>query len=216
MVQFLPESLASFHAEHPLGKLRVHSADPGATVSGVSRGEADIGLGFHDPAKAGVEVVERARCPVCVLMRPDHPLARESAVSLDECAPHSLIYQYNSSAVASILGAEFEAFRGSAAPVVESDSLILSKALILGGVGIAFFTPVGFLEELAVGRLVAVPLENRRLSELEIALVIPKNHQSTNAASALVSHLQEELVRFSERLRRALPLLASSADAPAR
>ena len=205
MVHFLPESIASFHAEHPLVKVRVHSADPGAMVSAVSRGEADIGLGFHDPQRAGVDVVERARCPLCVLMRPDHPLARESAVSLDACAPHALIYQYHSSAVASILGPELEALRASSAPVFESDHLEFSKALILRGLGIAFFTPIGFLEELSQGRLVAVPLENRRLSELEIALVVPKNHLGTVAAKALASHLKEELVRFSGRLRRAFP-----------
>ena len=78
MVHFLPESIASFHSEHPLVKVRAHSADPGAMVSAVSqRGEADIGLGFHDPARAGVDVVERARCPLCVLMR--NPLAQPSA-----------------------------------------------------------------------------------------------------------------------------------------
>ena len=213
MVQFLPDAIANFHAEHPLVKVKVLSADPGGTVSGVSRGEVDIGVGFDDPRASGVEVVERFWCPLCALMSPDHPLAHASEISLDECARHALIHQYNSSAVASVFGEDYQTFRGSAAPVVESDALNFSKALIMRGVGIGLVTPIGFLAELAEGRIVAIPVNDRRLSQLEIALVIPKNHRGTNAAGALVSHLQKEFIRFSERLRRALPFLASAASA---
>ena len=44
-VQFLPQSIASFHAEHPLVEIHVRSADPATTIRDVSRGEADVGFG---------------------------------------------------------------------------------------------------------------------------------------------------------------------------
>ena len=199
-VQFLPESIASFHAEHPLVEIHVRSTDPAATIRDVSRGEADIGFGFHDATTAGASVVERIRTPLHVLMHPEHPLARESMVTLEQCAGHSLIYQYHSTAVDSILGREVQTLREQSTPVVMSNTLALMKSLILSGVGIALYTTVGFLEEISEGRIVAVPVDDARLSSLEMALVVAKNRLSTVAAATLVKHLQKELRQFSERL----------------
>ena len=204
-VQFLPQALARFHAAHPLVEMHVRSADPGATIGDVSRGEADIGFGFHDTSKAGALVVERIRTPLQVLMHPEHPLAQESIVTLGECEGHSLIYQYHSMAVDSILGQDVQALRERSSPVVTSNTLALTKSLILTGMGIAFYTAVGFLDEITEGRIVAVPVDDARLSSLEMALVVPKNRLGTIAGVALTSHLQEELRRFSQRLDRVHP-----------
>ena len=201
-VQFLPEAITSFHTKHPLVEVDVRSTDPGATIGDVARGEADVGVGFHDRDTAGALVVERIRTPMHVLMHPEHPLAPESIVSLEQCARHALIYQYHSTAVDSILGDEVQALREKSSPVVTSNTLNLTKSLILTGVGIALYTAVGFLDEISEGRIAAVPIDNQRLSELEIALVIPKGRLSTVAATTLVSHLQEELRRFSRELDR--------------
>ena len=199
-VQFLPQAITSFHAVHPMVEVHVRSTDPASTARTVARGGADIGFGFHDPSVAGISVVERLHTPLMVLMHPEHPLAKEPTVSLDQCARHSLIYQYHSTAVDSILGQEVQALRENAAPVVMSNTLGLLKGLILDGVGIALYTAVGFLDEISQGRIAAVPIDSRRLSELEIALVVPKNRLSTVAATKLVAHLQEELRRFSSEL----------------
>ena len=203
--QFLPQAIASFHAAHPLVEVHVRSTDPGRTVRDVSRGEADIGFGFHDSRTAGVSVVERIRTPMLALMHPEHALAHETILSLEQCAGHSLIYQYHSTAVDSILGEEVQTLREKSSPVVMSNTLNLMKSLILEGVGIALYTAVGFLDEISEGRIVAVPIDNQRLSELEMALVVPKNRLSTVAAAALTSHLQEELRRFSRKLDRVQP-----------
>lgn len=202
-VQFLPQALARFHAAHPLVEMHVRSADPGATIGDVSRGEADIGFGFYDTGRAGASVVERIRTPLQVLMHPEHPLARKSKVTLDQCEGHSLIYQYHSTAVDSILGEDVQGFRERTSPVVTSNTLALTKSFILTGMGIALFTAVGFLDEITEGRIVAVPVDDACLSSLEIALVVPKNRVSTVAATTLTSHLKMELRQFSQRLDRA-------------
>ena len=201
-VQFLPESIASFHAEHPLVEVHVCSTDPASTIRAVARGEADIGLGFCDATTAGAWVVDRIRAPLHVLMHPGHPLAQESTLSLEQCAGHSLVFQYHSAAVDWLLGGEVQALRESVSPVVMSNNINVLRSLILRGVGMALYTVVGFLDEISHGRIAAVPIDNRLLSELEIALVTPKNRLSTVAATALVRHLQNELRRFSSELTR--------------
>ena len=201
-VQFLPQAIASFHATHPSVEVHVRSSDPASTIRAIARGEADIALGFHDTKTAGASVVESIRTPLMALMHPKHSLANEPTVSLDQCARHPLIYQYHSTAVDSILGEEVQALRETAAPIVMSDTLGLLKSLILDGMGIGLYTAVGFLDEISQGRTAAVPVATQRLSELEIALMVPKSRRNTVAAATLVRHLQKELRRFSRELDR--------------
>jgi len=84
--------------------------------------------------------------------------------------------------------------------VLVSNILALMKQLLLRGVGIAFYTRLGFIEELAEGRLVAVPLEDDRLSLLRLCLIAPSDRTPTVAARAMATHLELALVRFGQEL----------------
>ena len=101
---------------------------------------------------------------MCAIMTPDHELAARKSVTLDECGASRLIYQGHSGSMQPFFGDEMEAFKSTHKPVVVSNTLAVLKRLLLRGVGIAFYTRLGFVEELANGRLVAVPLEGDRLS----------------------------------------------------
>ena len=90
-----------------------------------------------------------------------------------------------------------EAFKNAHKPVAISNTLAVLKRLLLRGVGIAFYTRLGFTEELDNGRLVAVPLEDGRLSRLRLCLIAPSERLPTLAAQAMAEHLQDALVRFA-------------------
>ena len=97
-------------------------------------------------------------------------------------------------------GSEMDAFKSAHTPVVVSNTLAVLKRLLLRGIGIAFYTRLGFTEELASGRLVAVPLEGKRLSTLRLCLIGPSDRLPTVAAGAMAEHLRQELVRFGSGL----------------
>ena len=63
----------------------------------------------------------------------------------------------------------------------------------------AFYTRLGFVEELAEGRLVAVPLAAERSESLRLALIAPSDRVPTVAGRAMAEHLADALIRFSER-----------------
>ena len=83
------------------------------------------------------------------------------------------------------------------ASVRRSAPIGILKRLLLRGVGIAFYTRLGFAEELASGRLVAVPLEEEPLSTLRLCLIAPSGRLPTVAAGAMAEHLREALIRFT-------------------
>jgi DNA-binding transcriptional LysR family regulator len=74
-----------------------------------------------------------------------------------------------------------------------ANSLTFNKELVLRGLGVAFYTRIGFLAELARGEVVAVPLANDAYSELRLGLVLP-HRQPTPATRVVVRALEAALV----------------------
>ena len=71
------------------------------------------------------------------------------------------------------------------------------KRLLLRGAGIAFYTRLGFVEEIAAGRLVAVPLDDDRLSRVRLSLIMSSDRSPTVAVRAMAAHLEAAFARFA-------------------
>ena len=156
-VQFLPAAVARFTTDHPAVQVRVTACDPMEAVHSLAQGNADLGLTFLTAWRGGVTVLCDIPSPMCAIMKPDHELASRSSVALDQCAGHRLIYQDGSSSMQLFFGATMESFKNAHEPIVVSNNLGLVKQLLLNGTGIGFYTRMGFADELAGGKLVAVP-----------------------------------------------------------
>ena len=199
-VHFLPEAVARFVAVHPAVQIRVIALDPVETMHSVAQGNADLGLTFSPARRRGISLLADVPSPMCAIMTPDHELAARRSVTLDECRACRLMYQDHSASMQPFFGDEMEAFKSAHKPVAISNTLAVLKRLLLRGVGIAFYTRLGFAEELASGRLVAVPLEGERLSTLRLCLIAPSDRMPTVAARAVAEHLQQALAQFTSGL----------------
>ena len=174
-VHFLPEAVARFISVHPAVQIRVIALDPVETMHSVAQGIADLGLTFSPARRRGISLLADVPSPMCAIMTPDHELATRKSVTLDECGACRLMYQDHSASMQPFFGNEMEAFKRAHKPVAISNTLAVLKRLLLRGVGIALYTRLGFAEELASGRLVAVPLEGKRLSTLRLCLIAPSS-----------------------------------------
>ena len=199
-VHFLPEAVAQFVAMHPAVQTRVTACDPIEAMHSVSQGGADLGLTFSPAWRRGITLIEDIACPMCVIMKPDHELASRVSLTLDECGVHRLIYQDPAGTMQPFVGDEMEAFKRTHRPAAVSNTQAVVKRLLLRGVGISFYTRLGFSEELAAGSLVAVPLEGARLSELRLCLIAPSDRMPTVAGQAMADHLQKALACFGAGL----------------
>ena len=195
-VHFLPEAVARFVAAHPAVQIRVVALDPVEAMHSVAQGNADLGLTFSPARRRGISLLADVPSPMCAIVPPDHELAARKSVTLDECGGCRLMYQDHSASMQPFFGNEMEAFKSAHKPVAISNTLAVLKRLLLRGVGIAFYTRLGFAEELADGRLVAVPLEGERLSTLRLCLIAPSDRLPTVAADAMAEHLRQALTQF--------------------
>ncbi len=192
-VHFLPEALARFAATYPAVAIRALTGDPIEALQAVAQGEADLGLTFNPAPGSGVKVLHDIASGMCAIMPPDHPLAARRSVTLADCGDYPLIYQESSGSMQRFFGEEMEAFRRAHPPVLISNTMALIKRLVLRGTGIAFYTQLGFTEELADGRLAAVPLSDGRLPDLRLSLIAPSDRAPTVAGETMAAHLRTAL-----------------------
>ena len=78
-------------------------------------------------------------------------------------------------------------------PRLASNSIQMLREAIRHNMGIAFFTRLGVLHDIANGEVVWRPLASRRINTLRLGLVIPTARPLTAVAKAFVERLGEAL-----------------------
>jgi hypothetical protein len=71
------------------------------------------------------------------------------------------------------------------------------RQIILSDLGIGFFTPIGFIEEIERGDLVHVPLAEPRLSDSEIGILVPQDRRPTLAGRIAMDTIRTRLREFA-------------------
>lgn len=192
-VHVLPKAIMAFRERHPGVTFRIETADPAGVSRLVANDSADIGLTFERQTPSGVAVVHSKPASMCAIMRAGHPLAGQGEMSVFACPADEVILQEDTGPIAEFLGAELAEVKRTAAPVLVTDTIVASKALIIAGAGIGFFTQFGFLEEIGAGTVVALPLIEEGLSSLTLATIVSAGRRDTRAVSAFLEQLEVTL-----------------------
>ncbi|MCP4381722.1 MAG: LysR family transcriptional regulator [Hyphomicrobiales bacterium] len=188
-VHILPRAIISFRKRHPGVTFRIETADPTGVTRLVSNDSADIGLTFENAAQPGIAVLHQVPAPLCVVMHRTHPLSGRARLSVFDCLTSDIILQEDTGPVTPLLGDEIASVKQSSAPILVTNTIVASKGLILRGAGLGFFTRFGFIQELEVGTVVAVPLEERRPSTLKLATIVSSGRRTTRAIDMFVEEL---------------------------
>jgi len=89
-IEFLPRAMAQFRVRYPGIQFHVRVASPAAVTSAVLNADADVGLTYSRTAERDITVQHRQASPVIAIMRPDHPLARFTSVTLAQMHAHPI------------------------------------------------------------------------------------------------------------------------------
>lgn len=77
LADLLDNGLAGFAAAHPGIGFQVSLGGTDRIQDAVAEGEADLGLAYNPPARAGLESLAVASQPLAAILSPDHPLAAQ-------------------------------------------------------------------------------------------------------------------------------------------
>lgn len=201
LVDFLPQQIGRFHAQHPNVDFRVRSASHARIVSEVAEGEADFGITFDLDRTEDLDFVGDVPMPLMAMVSRDHQLAKEDSVSLTDCAQFNLLLQLDTEPIRSFIDIELSLLQRTGRVLLASNNLNMHKPMILSGAGVAFYTPLGLATEIAEGSIVGVPIEGTRLGGLRMGCLVPRRRRATHAVEAMIEHLSAGLRALSDRLR---------------
>jgi DNA-binding transcriptional LysR family regulator len=213
LVSVVPQAISALAKRHPNISYRVVDADPEVHVAEMRTGRPDIATLFIDRRHRHYDVLARLNLTLGAIMRPDHPLAQAASLTLTQCAAHPVVMLNDHWLLDAASETEFIRSGAQFDARIKSNSLILMKQAIRDGLGIGFFTPTGFVEELASGALVHVPLAERGLANSEIGLLVHRERISTPHIRLAAKALARAFEDFASRLAAGAP---RGAAAPAR
>ncbi|MCW3476077.1 LysR family transcriptional regulator [Limobrevibacterium gyesilva] len=196
LVDFLPRVLDDFSRRYPAITFSVLAMAPAAVFNEIISAQADIGLTFVAPASPAVRLVTSVRMPLGAVMSPQHRLARRKRLDFSDFEDTPVLMQHGTLPVVPFIDDDFAAFRATMQPRFVSNSIELLRHIIRAELGVAFFTRLGFLREIAAGDLVWIPLASPRLEQLRLGLFTPSLRTLAPATSMVVSELTERFAQL--------------------
>jgi DNA-binding transcriptional LysR family regulator len=178
---------------------------PDNVVEALKTGHVDIGITFLDRRHRELQMCAHLNTTVGAVMRSDHPLAIRSSVTLTECAAYDSAMFSDRWTIMPLVESEFQQTGAEFKPRITTNSMAIMRAAILHGIGIGFFTPIGFIEEIRQGEINFVPLRAGNSSPDGIGLFASQGALTSPAVRAIIDRLSEV---FSD-LQSALALLES-------
>jgi DNA-binding transcriptional LysR family regulator len=188
-VDFLPAAVEDFAEAYPAVTYELTALSPGEVPAWVASGRCDIGISFLSRLPAGLKVMARAPFPLGVIMAPSHPLARKAAIGVADCEGQPFLRSSGPSPVNSAQVPEFGRFWDAVAPHITCNSTPLLKRLIVAGKGIAFFSKIAFMDELARGDLVWRPLNIAAVNAMEAGIFVARQRPLSHVTGAFVERL---------------------------
>ena len=84
--------------------------------------------------------------------------------------------------------------------IIRTDSLTTVWEMMKAGLGIGFFTPVGFADEIKRGELVHVPLAEPELGDSRIGIIVPASQPLSVPARIALEAVATGLDTFAKKL----------------
>lgn len=192
----LPDVIGQFRARYPEVRVDIRNNKSSRILQLVVDNEVDVGLATLPLAHHQVTTQVVYRCIDVLICPYDHPLRRKRSVLLKDISPYPLLVFPQGSTTRGLLEA---AFRQAGLPLnvaMNLGSVEVMKRFVEIGLGVSIVPRIAVTEEVASGRLAAVPI--RGLPAREIGLVEHKSKRRSAAAVAFLELLSAHVRQHGE------------------
>ena len=193
----LAEPLARFSTLYPKVELQVSVCGTNEVIRQVAEDEAHIGLVFNPPADPKIRSHAHQKQPVCVMVSPDHPLASYAGpIPLRELESYRLGLLGVSYGIRQILTQAEHQSGVSLVPTLTCNTFAMLKRFAMND-GVTLLPTFVVVDELASGKLVALPLESPVFSESQVHIISRLGRQLSVGSSRLLGQLQQDMTAFN-------------------
>lgn len=198
---YLLRVLGEFRKLHPAIRIVVLRSLGSQLPDDVRRHRSEFGVLTYDARDAELASVVVYSDELIFVVPPNHPLARESKVSIRQLGAESFVAHIVSSPYREKVIQAFEKHRTPLHMGVELPTLQAIKRFVAMGNGVAFLPEISVEDEIARGDLVRIPVQELRVHR-KLRLIYRKSAAMSHAGRAFlkiaesVAHTQGGRYRF--------------------
>jgi len=186
---YLLRVLAEFRRLHPAIRIVVQRSLGSQIPDDIRRHNCEFGVLTYDPQDPELAAVVVYSDELIFVVPPQHPLARESQVSIRQLGAESFVAHIVSSPYREKVIQAFEKYKTPLHMGVELPTLQAIKRFVAMGNGVAFLPEISVEDEIARGELVRIPVQELRVHR-KLRLIYRK--------SAALSHAGRAFLKIAE------------------
>ncbi|HZQ17682.1 MAG TPA: LysR family transcriptional regulator [Terriglobales bacterium] len=182
---YLLRVLAEFQRLHPAIRIVVQRSLGSHIPDDVRRHNCEFGILTYDPQDPEISSVVVYSDELIFVVPPQHPLARESSISIRQLGAESFVAHIVSSPYREKVIQAFEKYKTPLHMGVELPTLQAIKRFVAMGSGVAFLPEISVEDEIARGDLVRIPVQELRVHR-KLRLIYRKSAALSHAGRAFV------------------------------
>jgi DNA-binding transcriptional LysR family regulator len=191
--EMLPRAMHELQLHYPQVDFSLMSGDNYLITSQLLARDADVVLAFDVRDDVRAQIATTITSPLGVITLPDHPLARRSEATLQDCAPYPLVVPGSDWLQHSGLSVLLQDSNLPSNVVARAERPGMLKALVRAGLGIAYLTRLGVERDVDERKLAWTPLAVGTIKPATISLLLPRNRALPAYATMLAEILEREL-----------------------
>jgi DNA-binding transcriptional LysR family regulator len=209
-IYILPKVFSEYREQFPAVQLQVLRSYGSRVVEAVMENSADFGLTQLPVEEKRLQVVNVYRDEVRVIVPARHPLASRKIVTPQDVVEHFLVLpKYGKTRTR--LNEWFEPVEDEMRISMELDSTEVMKHFVIAGLGVSFVAASNCREEIAAGKLVAIPLSPEPMIR-RLGLVYRKDKALSKAALGFIQVVLDHVgeAAAAEREKTKTPRVVAS------
>ncbi|AUG99549.1 LysR family transcriptional regulator [Pectobacteriaceae bacterium C52] len=189
----LIQALAEISRQYPHLTFNLHTDESYAINSLVAESEVDIGI-LLDPLEGqGIEVRAFTEIPIGVVMRPEHPLASQTDVTLSQLVSYRQLLPAAPLMVHERMEGLYHRHHLIPVQNMVCNDLKVMKSLVYQNVGVGILSLLDVYSEVRSGTLAFVPFSHQAVRPLTLALCVAPKRQLSRAAQLVIKHFTQAI-----------------------
>jgi LysR family transcriptional regulator, low CO2-responsive transcriptional regulator len=196
----LPDVFAEYSRLYPAVQINIYRNFSRKIVERVESGALDVGIVTLPVRSPSLKVHSIFRDRITVMVNPRHPLAKHTAVTVEEIAQFALIFP-KTGYTRVLLDKLFRPYRESLRITMELPSVGMIKNFVAAGLGATLISASFAQNEARSGQAILIPLKGAELWR-ELGLIYRKDRSLPRSAAAFVSLVRERTAAAARSLGR--------------
>lgn len=169
--RLVAEFVRTFQKTHSRIQLSVDVVGSNTAADMVAGQQADLGLLFGPSPRGDLIELAFMQQPLCLIVGRQHPLAVKKVCSIADLVGHPVVLPDTTFGIRQEIERATAMARIQLDVILETNSIALLRQLAADGGSATFLPRHAVFSEIQSGTVVAIPLQERRLSKTKITLV---------------------------------------------